>query len=368
MGQVASEGRQCVNQKYDVIYPYPFCEVLGPSQSQSEGMLGTPSCPYLPRTLLALSGSMFLVSCLVAINFKFWSWILKLLGHEIHIRSVTLLPLTLRNITYNYRSSTLSLNAHIGSLKIAFHFPTPCAPKLVSVSVEDVSYTKADRHAFKSDETFVVVWLLPAFFRRTSSSFVTVKMRGVVIDNVNAEEEAWWAKEIRDNITETVMVGETIRLHDLKTKLWLYEPITPSTWAAKVDVNGETVGEGDNSEHTTEGMEGDEAGEESEDVLDDSAEKARETQEEDEREARARIYASQWMLRNDRNQRVYSFGSLNVELRRPWGTLPYPDRVGVEQKTQLPQGSLVLKATDLTWTKLPRAKVDEAYFKSSAPM
>ena len=330
-------------------------------------MLGMPSCPYLAKTLLAFSGSMFLASCLLAISLKFWSSILKLLGHEIHIQSVSLPPFTLRNITYKYLSSTLSLDAQIGSLRIAFHIPTPCAPKLVSVTLEDAFYTKADLHAFKSDKTSLVVWLLPVFFRRTSGSYVTVKMRGVVIDNVNAEEEAWWARQIRDNITETIMVGETIRLHDLKTKLWLYEPISPSTRATKVDVNGEMVGEGDYPEYTAEVMEGDEE----EDVLDNSAVKAREIQDEHEHEARARIYASQWMLRNDRNQRVYCFGSLNAELRRPWGAPPYPanpDRVSVEQKVQMPQGSLVLKATDSTWTKLPRAKVDEAYFKVSAPM
>lgn len=322
----------------------------------------------LPRILLNL----FLVTFFVAVNKKLWSYVLTLFGHEVHIQSISLFPFTIRGLTYRYRSKTLSLDARVGSIQCVFHWPTPRYPQLLAIIVKDAFYKKGDLNATKSDKTVVIVWFLPVFFRRTSSSLITVKAYGCAVDNVNVDEEAWWARAIRANITETVLQGETIRLHDLKTKLWLYEPIAPQTEAAKVDIDGDRMGEtvgADEKEKTAE--ENEEDGE----VLDDAPVKAREVLQEqgDEHnhEARVRVHAIQWMLHNYRNERVYSFGSFNAEVRRPWGAPPFPampERVGVLEKVELPQGSMVLKITDSTWTKLPRVETDAEYFKSSQPM
>lgn len=324
------------------------------------------------RTLPRIFLNLFFVTFFVTVNKKLWSYVLTLFGHRIHIQSISLFPLTLRGISYRYRSKTLSLDARVESIQCKFHLPTVRYPQLFSIIVKDAFYKKGNLYATKIDEAVVIVWFLPVFFRQTSSSLITVKAYGCEVDNVNIDEEAWWARAIRANITETILQGETIRIHDFKTKLWLYEPITPQTEAAKVDIGGERMGEtvGAEEEEKT-------AREKEEDgvALDDDPVKAREVLqeqgEEHNHEARARVHAVQWMLHNLRNERIYSFGVFDAEVRRPWGAPPYPampERAGVLEKAELPQGSMVLKITDSTWTKLPRAETDANYFRSSTPM
>ncbi|KAJ3549565.1 hypothetical protein NMY22_g825 [Coprinellus aureogranulatus] len=164
------------------------------------------------KVVSRILANLFLVAFFLMINKQLWTFVLKLFGQEIHIRSISLFPFTLPGITYHYHLPAFTLDGRVESIQCSLHLPRPSNPKLITITVEDTFYKKSNLYATKSDKITVVVWVLLVFFRQTSSSFITVKVYEGAVDNINAEEEAWWARAIRANIEDAVLQGETIRL------------------------------------------------------------------------------------------------------------------------------------------------------------
>ncbi|KAF6754219.1 hypothetical protein DFP72DRAFT_1009846 [Ephemerocybe angulata] len=290
----------------------------------------------------------------------------KRFGYSVTIGRISFFPFTIHDICYKYCSPKRFTTGLVRRTIIRFHIPTPSYPRITSIEVEGCSFVQGDAHAASVDHVVISVWFLPVFFRHTAGPIMTVKIEGFVADTINSKGEPWWVRDMRRNVTETLLQGETIRLHDLKTRIWLYKPITPPEDAHRLDIEGAdfdtTVDEDEDEDDEGEVRVG-------HDELDDTAIKAREVA--DESEARIRVHGEHWLIRNPNNDRTYTFGEVNVELRRPWGAAPYdadPNLPTVEKKLEAPPGALVVSAKSSMWTKLPRPYTDERYLKASTPM
>ncbi|TFK26766.1 hypothetical protein FA15DRAFT_587751 [Coprinopsis marcescibilis] len=313
------------------------------------------------RALMISAFLTFVAGCLL--------YVLRISGYVVKVSRIKLWPLALQNITYSHHTADGSTVGSIGSVVVQLHIPRPSAPYLAEILLKDVTLTESSKYNVKIERMKVKMWLLPHLFRFTAGPIITAEFDKFMVEVTNSSVEPWWLEAIRLNVIAAALHGQVIRLHDLKTKLWLWAPAKVSAQSA---VQKSEADEDDESG----AVEEESTGEEAEGEVDDSdsdvklkdlgsfssdVERSRDetTAAEGETESRARVFVREALIHNQDNDRMYTMGTVAAEVKRPWnappGLVATTTPLSAKQTdSALWPGSFVLRATDCKWTKLPR--------------
>ncbi|CAA7265868.1 unnamed protein product [Cyclocybe aegerita] len=219
----------------------------------------------------------------------------QLLGYKFRVRHLRLLSAEGISI----KSPTCSIA--IDSVKITFHIPRPISPYLITFDVKKYEYTD-DKCRVSLEQLHAKIWFFPVLFRCTAGPWITVHMDGFGVRVYTSRKFPLWTAQLRDNVIYTFLNGETLRLHDINTKIDL-NPLNPP----EPSIPGETA----------------------EIFIDNEKEQAQ--------EVAIQLSASQWHMLNPR-RRLYTFGDLAIAYKRNWTE---------------GHGSLCIIAKHSQWNKLP---------------
>ncbi|EFI28720.1 hypothetical protein CC1G_13746 [Coprinopsis cinerea okayama7 len=289
-------------------------------------------------------------------------------GHVVRISRIDLWRPAIKGITYSrHRKGYHAMEVSVGSVTFQPHLPRPSAPYFGTIIIDDVSVNQIPQYSGRIQQVKAILWLLPTLFRFTAGPIVTAEVHDFLIDVTESRMEPSWLRAIRLNLVETILRGETLRVNEVKSKVWLWEPATgprktriqKGEEEAEEGLKEEGVGE-ESEEEPPDKEESSEAtpsdGDDEEDGNDFINEKV-EFKDTDDTETRARISAFQAMLHNFRNNRMYSMGRIDTEIKRPWGAPPWPASSAVDfydDEDDAWTGSLLLRIADSNWTKIPR--------------
>lgn len=226
-------------------------------------------------------------------------FLLRLSGHVLSINSIR--PISLRYVRYaRQKLYTISTS----SIHIKLHLPRPREPHWAKILVQNYQYR--DPECSVSISTIkITLWFFPMLFRFTAGPLITLQFEDFRLHVYNSTYTPKWVRKLGDNLIYTAINEETVRLHQFKPRFVL---------------NGLTVVTG------------------SKERFDGPIEKPgmRPGQELDDFKINGR--AQQWHIHNKRNNRMYTYNSLETELRRS----------SAEDRQ-----TLVIIARESKWTKLP---------------
>lgn len=238
--------------------------------------------------------------------------------HVLRIRRISLRYL--QNITYLSQKRSLDIK----SIRVTFHWPQRLSPYWAIVTTDDFNYEDEECHVVLK-RLEAKLWIFPVFFRFTAGPWIDTTLDGLKIHVRSSNISPWWVTDVRNNLLSTILMGETIRLHNLTTKIYLgSSPAQPP-----ID-DSDTEDEEPNEEDETEDP-----------VIDEGK---------NSNELRARGTASQWQMLSPWNSRIYTFDHLEAELRRSW----------IDES-----GSFSMIATNSRWTKVPAYSRMDVYPRSS---
>lgn len=223
---------------------------------------------------------------------------LRAFGHVLTIGSIR--PTSLHHVKYVCKNLFI---ISASSLRLQLHFPTSKKPYWAKLYVHDYYYNDP-RHTVSFATAKGTLWFFPVLFRFTSGPLITFKCDDYRIQVYDSQYTPAWLRLLRDNLMYTIINEETVRLHYFKTRL----------------VSTGLIG-----------MTGSEQGYQG------SVEKPGLGDEQDLDEVKIRGEAQQWHVHNIRNNRMYTFGALDIEVRKSW----------VEDKS-----TFVMIAKNSKWTKV----------------
>lgn len=296
------------------------------------------------------------ITTLVAVLLLFWL-VFRVYGITIQLSGAKLWPFTLKGLRIRRKGH---LNMSVGSLVIQPTLPRQSSPHWMLVTIEDVDIQGNPPFNSKCGRLDVTMWFLPTTFLHTAGPIVTAKIHGFIIDVDHSSREPWWLRDIRLNLTDTIMQGNTTRIHNIKTRMWFWKPASPPrpTAVEKVEAEEEQESVGTQADQFEDV---DDSGIETPDAyLSDSDSFVEDGQDlgkvPDETESRVRASIFQLFVRNLVNHRMYSMGKVDVEVKRPWSAPPLPKAPTVTEDGAWP-GSLLVRLENCKWTKLPQ--IDE---------
>ncbi|KAJ3566129.1 hypothetical protein NP233_g7196 [Leucocoprinus birnbaumii] len=225
--------------------------------------------------------------------------VLPLCGHVLTIGSIRP-TCSLQNVRF-VRAKLYSISA--SSIQFLLHVPNSREPFWAKLFVQDYYYRdlKCDVSIAKIE---ITLWFFPMLFRFTAGPLLTVKFDDFRLRVYNSEYTPRWVRELRDNLIYTAINEETVRLHQFMPRFVLSGLISMTGYNRDTD------------EVEKPGLEANQG-------LD---------------EVKIQGKVQQWHIHNARNNRMYTFDTMEMELRDSW----------VEGRE-----SLVLITHDSKWTKLP---------------
>ena len=232
---------------------------------------------------------------------------LAFLGYTLRIRRISWLAL------HGISFSSPGLSTTVRTLSLRLHIPRPSNPRWATISLSGITSRDSDCTVSLASAT-LSLWFFPVLFGFTAGPWVTTSLDGFSARVFSSKRIPRWVDLLRGNIIYTILDGDTIRLHNLKTKIF-FSGLTGSEegYDGEVEKPGVRPGE----EHD---------------------------------EIRVRLAASQWHIMNTRH-RMYNFGELEMELRRSW----------VDGR-----GSFVMISEGGRWVKLAaHREEDYAYLRAS---
>lgn len=203
----------------------------------------------------------------------------RLLGHVLTIGVIR--PTSLQHAKYVY-PNLFTISA--SSLHLKFHLPTSKNPYWAKFFVNDYYYDDP-RSAVSFASLEGTLWFLPVLFRFTSGALITLKFDDFRIQVHDSQYTPQWLRLVRDNLVYTVVNEETVRLHHIKTRF----------------VSTGLIG-----------MTGSEQGYQG------PVEKPGLGPEQDLDEVKIQTGAQQWHIHNARNNRMYTLGVVDIEIRKSW--------------------------------------------------
>ncbi|PPQ79787.1 hypothetical protein CVT24_010112 [Panaeolus cyanescens] len=241
-------------------------------------------------------------------------WWTRLLGYKVTIKRAAFLQLG------GVEIKSKALEAGIGKICLKFHRPRFTAPYFLSISAVDLECKESYAHT-SIERCTIRLLLFPIQLGFSAGPWIETHFDEFRVHVYGSKNTPEWLGKMRDNIVHAILAGETIRLNSLKTKLYLSKSMDVQT--------SETPGDGTLSKKQ-EYVDGHD-----DTVVHDSTDAKTDKQERD--DVRVRGSASQWHIFNPKNRRIYSFDSVETELRRSW----------LESR-----GSLVLITEECRWTKV----------------
>ncbi|KAF8203964.1 hypothetical protein BJ912DRAFT_1090964 [Pholiota molesta] len=271
------------------------------------------------------------ISLLVAVSL----YIPRSFGHRLRIRRISIR--CLQNISYSSQKRSLDIK----SIRVTFHWPRRLSPFWAIVTADDFNYAdeECDVALKRLEAKF---WIFPVFFRFTAGPWIDTTLDGLKIHVRSSNTTPWWITDIRNNLLSTVLIGETIRLHNLTTKIYL------GSSPAQLPINDSDIEDEEPNEEEPNEEEPNEDSEESNE--EDKTEDPPIEEGTNSNELRARGAASQWQMVSPWNSRIYSFDHLEAELRRSW----------TEES-----GSFSMIAMNSRWIKVPAYSRMDVYPRSS---
>lgn len=218
-----------------------------------------------------------------------------LFGHVISIGKVNFT--TLSGVWYTNRAG---VSIFMNSIQLLLHLPRANCPYWAILKVDDYEY-KDSIYQVNLERLHVTFWLLPVFFGFTAGPCMTARMERFRVRLAESQVTPTWVRKLRKDLLTTILEGETVSFHNLKTTLFLSIP---------TGTEGESFDEVEKP-----GLDKDE-------IYD---------------EARVSASANHWHIVGLKN-RIYTFGRLDVDLRRSW----------VDD-----MGTFHLKGEHCNWTRVP---------------
>ncbi|PBL00230.1 hypothetical protein ARMGADRAFT_982213 [Armillaria gallica] len=179
------------------------------------------------------------------------------------------------------------LDVTIAKIYFTGHFPRISNPRIGLFKVLGYEYRDDACHV-SIVELDITLWIFPQSLRFTSGSLATVEIHDFRVRVFSSSKTPVWLQKLRRNLVFTVLNCHTVRLDDILTEI----------------------------------------------VLNDESD-----------ETRLSGYSNQWHIHNVFNQRMYTFGRLDAQLRRDW----LDDH-----------GSLAFIARECRWIKLPTLQQSES--------
>lgn len=223
-------------------------------------------------------------------------------GHKLHIGSVRLFSLS--EVSYFYQSY---LSISFSRVEFALHLPSHVKPRWATLTAHNCHYKDPECEA-SLRELDVTFWFFPLLFRFSAGPLLAVELDDFRVRIFNSKSTPTWIERLRRSILATILQGETIRLDVLKIKV-VFSHSSPNPNPGN-----------------------------------DSIRLA------DEHETRVSLSSEHWHIRG-LSGRLYTFGKLEVQLRRCW--------VG-------DRGSFVLIAEECQWVKTPTFTQWKNFFNSSS--
>lgn len=197
----------------------------------------------------------------------------------------------------NFSVSSPSFKITLDKISISFRFPSATIPHWATITAYGYTYTN-DESLVRCKTTTITLWFFPVLFRHTAGPWATTILDGFSVHIFTSEKTPKWIQRLRDDISYSILNGETICFHHLKTRIQL------------------SGGSGSNNHNLFE-LAGPQA--------------------EANRSAQLSFSSSQWQIINP-PRRMYHFGNLELTFWRDW----------LENR-----GSVTLFSEDSQWIELP---------------
>ncbi|RDB29187.1 hypothetical protein Hypma_016109 [Hypsizygus marmoreus] len=244
---------------------------------------------------------------------------LRLLGHSLGIRGIRLRPfsISLYGLKYTYTTTHSISSPH---LHVSLHLPRPSSLTLLTATLYDYHYTDPI-HEVSLSKLYLVFSLFP----NVPETFISIVLDDFRVRIFSSMHTPGWVETLRRNLVSTALNGQTVRVDDFVTNIVL----------STMGIRGRKLIVEDDDEDEYQSDQDDEK----KSCQPETGPENQNTEMNDD-EAVVTLTVSQWHIKNFRG-RLYSFGSLNAQLRRSWE--PNVDR-----------GTFVLVAKNCSWVLAPQ--------------
>ncbi|KAF5352662.1 hypothetical protein D9756_006132 [Leucocoprinus leucothites] len=227
--------------------------------------------------------------------------ILPLCGYVLTIGSISPAG-SLENVRF-VRAKLYTISA--SSVHFILHLPNSKEPYWAKLYATDYHYQDI-RCGVAITKIEITLWFFPMLFRFTAGPLITLKFDNFRLQVYNSQYTPIWVRQLRDNLIYTAINEETVRIHQFKPRF---------VFSGLIGMTGC-------------GLDPDEA----------RVERPGFAVDQELDEVKIQGTAQQWHIHNARNNRMYTYGVLEAEMRESW----------VEGRE-----SLVIIAHNSKWTKLP---------------
>lgn len=244
--------------------------------------------------LLELASLVLFLSILAASVF-----LTKPFGHCLRISGIG--ALSLHGIRYTKVQTDVSVS--ISSLHFAFSFPRPSNPRWGTFTAHGFEHKDSGCH-FSLHKIEVALWFFPVLFRFSAGPWLDITLDDFKLRVFSSTVTPNWVQRMRRNLVAAVLKGEILRLDDFVSSI----EMSSLTCTAVADGQDSSA----------------------------PAQKPGVIRPDIEDDLRVSAKVKGYNIINWQ-YRIYSFGELNVQLRRSW----------VDER-----GSFVLIARESKWTKV----------------
>jgi hypothetical protein len=119
-------------------------------------------------------------------------------------------------IKFSLSSSSYTIT--LDKLTISLHLPTATIPHWATITAYGYNYTD-DGSLVRCNKTIISLLFFPISFRHTARPWVTTTLDGFSIHIFTSEQTPRWFRLLRDDVFYSILNGDTICLHHLKTRL-----------------------------------------------------------------------------------------------------------------------------------------------------
>jgi hypothetical protein len=230
--------------------------------------------------------SIVFLGVMLSIFFTIIAWIS---GHSFGVGRITFFAL--EDFRYTFRDK---ISLSIQKIVLSFYIPSKSSARWLSISASGIEF-KDSHHHLSLAQKHTDFLFFPLVYKHSAGPLLNVDLDDFRVIIYTSEFTPAWIEKMRNNLTCAVVIGETIQLDDMKTEM-------------NLDTN--------------------------------IADRGQETDGKEKSESRVSIHAENWFIVQELIERMYSFGKLDMQLRRNWA--PRPGGGGV----------LAIIASSCRWIKL----------------
>ncbi|KAH9923122.1 uncharacterized protein BXZ73DRAFT_51130 [Epithele typhae] len=167
----------------------------------------------VPNTPLGVAYSILAASCFALLSYLFNT---PVRGHRLTIARLSLFAA--HGIRYealvDHKSYAFSFSAPL--LTWSLHLPHTSDPRWATVLLHDAFYTSTSADV-AAERLTLKLWLLPVLFRHTAGAWADVALAGLRIRVRRSTDTPYWIQRLRANLVTTLLTGEVLRADLFRT-------------------------------------------------------------------------------------------------------------------------------------------------------